>query len=97
MIQTLRLHLYANLRKLCNQLDIYKIRYIQNLNIEENSIESLGLSTRACMVLNRNNVFHIKELIRLTENELLRLKDLGGNSVAHIKNKLMLKNLSLSP
>lgn len=75
---------------------IQSVRYIQNLSLEDDSIESLGLSARACMVLNRNNIYHIKELIQKTESELLKFKDLGKNSVTHIKNKLMLKNFSLS-
>jgi DNA-directed RNA polymerase alpha subunit len=72
------------------------VRYIQNLSLEDDSIESLGLSARASIVLNRNNIHRIKELVQNTENDLLKLKDLGKNSVTHIKNKLMSKNLSLS-
>jgi len=55
----------------------------------ESNVFELNLSTRACKALRKNNIQTIKDLTDRTEHEIMRLKNVGPDSLLEIKSKLM--------
>ena len=58
-------------------------------------IENLNLTVRSRNCLRAKNIRYIGDLIQLTEDELLRLPNLGKTSVVDIENALRVHSLSL--
>ncbi|MGI6136452.1 MAG: DNA-directed RNA polymerase subunit alpha [Christensenellales bacterium] len=59
------------------------------------SIEELELSVRPLNCLKRHGVFYIEQLINMTEDEMLKVKNLGKKSLEEVLEKLELTGLSL--
>ncbi|HQC54611.1 MAG TPA: DNA-directed RNA polymerase subunit alpha [Clostridia bacterium] len=59
------------------------------------SIEELELSVRPLNCLKRHGVFFIDQLINMTEDEMLKVKNLGKKSLEEVLEKLELAGLSL--
>ncbi|MDP2587357.1 MAG: DNA-directed RNA polymerase subunit alpha C-terminal domain-containing protein, partial [bacterium] len=64
--------------------------------IIEKPIEELDLSTRTLNALYNNDVKKIKDLIKMTEQELADLQGLGGKALAEITRALKKFNLGLA-
>ena len=60
-------------------------------------IEELNLSVRAEKVLKESGIYFVRDLIRKTPEELLKLKRMGRLSVKEIQKALEEKGLSLPP
>ena len=60
-------------------------------------IEELNLSVRAERALKENGIHFVKDLVRKTPEELLKLKHMGRLSVKEIQKVLSQKGLSLLP
>lgn len=60
-------------------------------------IEELDLSARAEEVLKRNGIHLVRDILKYTPQELLKLKNLGRKSANEILRKLQEKGLSLPP
>ncbi len=60
-------------------------------------IEELGLPIRAERILKRNGVHLVRDILKYTPQELLRLKNMGRKSANEIQKVLEEKGLSLSP
>jgi DNA-directed RNA polymerase alpha subunit len=58
-------------------------------------IEALGLSVRAVKCLEADEIYTIDQLIYYSENDLLRLPNLGRRSLNEIKEKLAERGLKL--
>ena len=58
-------------------------------------VEELELSTRSLNVLISNDIFTIKDLIRRTERECLRMENMGRKSLNEIKEHLAVNGLVL--
>ncbi|MFR7478399.1 MAG: DNA-directed RNA polymerase subunit alpha C-terminal domain-containing protein [Acutalibacteraceae bacterium] len=56
--------------------------------IEDSSVDVLGLGVRAANCLSRNAIFRLSQLIGMTGEELCALKYVGAQSAAEIKQKL---------
>ena len=75
--------------------------YIEDIQDEEvikllnDSIDELNLSVRTSNCLKTNNVRTIIELIKKTEDDLLKTRNFGKISLSEIKNKLYELGLSL--
>lgn len=63
----------------------------------EKPIEELDLGVRAFNSLKRDGIHTIGELINKSEEEIIRIRNLGTKSLEEIKEKLELMNLSLKP
>ena len=72
--------------------DIQDEKVIKLLN---DSIDELNLSVRTSNCLKTNNVRTIIELIKKTEDDLLKTRNFGKISLSEIKNKLYELGLSL--
>lgn len=59
-------------------------------------IEELDLSVRSYNCLKRANIDTIRDLVRRTEDEMIRVRNLGRKSLDEIINKLAERNLSLA-
>ena len=76
---------------------------VQNTDINDSNvnsillypIENLNLTVRSRNCLRANNIRYIGDLVQLTEDELLRLPNLGKTSVEDIENTLRVHSLSL--
>lgn len=55
---------------------------------EGTPIDTLGLSIRTCNCLKAQNVYSVEELVKLTEQDLLRIPNLGRRSTGEIKRAL---------
>lgn len=73
-----------------------KNRETSELNkILSSPISDLELSVRARNCLDGANLQMLRDLVRLSENEVMNLKNLGKTSLTEIKNKLAERGLSL--
>lgn len=73
-----------------------KNRETSELNkILSSPISELELSVRARNCLDGANLQMLRDLVRLSENEVMNLKNLGKTSLTEIKNKLAERGLSL--
>ena len=59
------------------------------------AIESLGLSVRSGRCLEAEEIFTIDQLIYYTENDLLKVPNLGRRSLNEIKDRLAERGLKL--
>ncbi|MCX7941417.1 MAG: DNA-directed RNA polymerase subunit alpha [Endomicrobia bacterium] len=64
-------------------------------NLFSQPIETLGLSNRPKNCLKENRIETIRQLVKMTEDELKLLRNLGEKSLEEIKQKLKEHNLSL--
>jgi len=64
-------------------------------NALEQPISGLELSVRARNCLDGANIQTLRDLVRMSENEVMNLKNLGKTSLTEIKNKLAERGLSL--
>ncbi|MCD7822067.1 MAG: DNA-directed RNA polymerase subunit alpha [Clostridiales bacterium] len=62
----------------------------------EMTIEELDLSVRSFNCLKRANINTVEDLISKTEDELVRVRNLGRKSLEEVMNKLAMMGLSLS-
>ena len=70
----------------------------ENTELEEHlsqSIAELELSVRARNCLDGANIRSLKDLVSMSENEVMNLKNLGKTSLTEIKTKLAERGLSL--
>jgi len=58
------------------------------VSLEETSIDVLGLNTRSYNALKRAQVGTVYQLTNQTENDLMKLRNLGIGSIEHIANRL---------
>ena len=73
-----------------------KNRETSELNkLLQSPISDLELSVRARNCLDGANLQSLRDLVRLSENEVMNLKNLGKTSLTEIKNKLAERGLSL--
>ena len=68
----------------------------QQQAVLEKPIEELELSTRTLNALYNNDVKKIKDVVKMSEQELADLQGLGGKALAEITKALKKFNLSLS-
>lgn len=61
----------------------------------EETIDVLGLPSRAVNALYEADVVHVKELVAMTEAELSKLHYLGKNTISAVKKTLAQKGLQL--
>ena len=73
-------------------LDIENVKIQRMLN---NSIKDMGFSKRSFNALNQANIKYVKELVVLTEENLLAIKNLGKKSRIEINEFLSKNNLRL--
>ena len=65
-------------------------------SVSEKAVEDyLYLSVRALNCLQSENILTLNELLRKTENELLKLPNMGKTTLKEIKEELASKNLKL--
>lgn len=64
-------------------------------NFTKSSIEELELSVRPLNCLKRHGIFYIHELINMTEEEMLKVKNLGKKSLEEVLEKLDMLGMSL--
>ena len=57
-------------------------------NCDKTPIETLNLSSRAKNCLMRAEIEYVEQLIKLTEKDLLRLRNMGKHTVNEIKQKI---------
>ena len=62
----------------------------------EMAIEELGLSTRTLNALYNNDVKKVKDIVKMTEQELADLQGLGGKALAEITKALKKIGMSLA-
>jgi DNA-directed RNA polymerase alpha subunit len=67
---------------------------LRDANVE-GFIESLGLGRRSELCLFAENISTISQLLRYTENELLKTPNLGRKSLNEIKEQLAVRGLKL--
>jgi DNA-directed RNA polymerase alpha subunit len=48
-------------------------------------LEPLGIEERICNILNNHNVFTLEQLLRMTDIELLKIKNIGLTCIEKIK------------
>lgn len=65
--------------------------------IREMSIEELELSVRSSNCLRRANIDTVEKLTQKTEEDMIKVRNLGRKSLNEIKHKLAEMGLSLSP
>jgi len=88
---------YASMQKvgLSKIYTICPIKYKRNfLNYP---IEDLDLSVRTYNCLHHSNIKTVRDIIKLTEEDLLKIKNLGLNSVREIKYKMENFGISICP
>ena len=59
------------------------------------SVDMMELSVRSKNCLDSENILTIRELVRLTEQDLLKVRNFGKTSLKEVKNKLALLGLGL--
>ena len=62
----------------------------------EMSIEELELSVRSFNCLKRANINTVEDLISKTEDEMMKVRNLGRKSLEEVINKLAMMGLSLA-
>lgn len=60
--------------------------------VDEDSIDNLELGVRSYNVLKRANIISIKKLLKMSDDELLKIRNLGKKQVAEIRTQLIEKN-----
>ena len=68
----------------------------QSDKVLEMTIEELDLSVRSFNCLKRANINTVEELIGKTQDEMMKVRNLGRKSLEEIENKIHLMNLSLA-
>lgn len=68
----------------------------QTDKVLEMTIEELDLSVRSFNCLKRANINTVEELIGKTQDEMMKVRNLGRKSLEEIENKIHLMNLSLA-
>jgi len=63
----------------------------------EMTIEELDLSVRSYNCLKRANINTVEDLISKTEDDMMKVRNLGRKSLEEVLHKLEALNLSLSP
>jgi RNA polymerase sigma factor (sigma-70 family) len=106
------LGLQDDINKLTKELLLKKADLINAINNPQNieltekekelsmlsaEIIDLDLSVRSYNGLKRANIKTVSQLVQKTENDLRRIRNIGGKSVREIKSKLEEKGLSLKP
>ena len=88
-------------------LDVYKRQHLNELEIMvekeedekekvlEMTIEELDLSVRSYNCLKRAGINTVQELIQRTEEDMMKVRNLGKKSLEEVNNKLAALNLSL--
>ena len=61
------------------------------------TIEDLDLSVRSFNCLKRANINTVRDLVAMTEEELIKVRNLGRKSLEEVKKKLSDGGLSLKP
>ncbi len=90
------LGLYIDLTEGLNKIDVLvETSEEKDTKKLELTIEELELGQRNRHCLKRENIFTVQQLIQLTEEELLKMKNLGKKSVSEIKEKLAVYELEL--
>lgn len=83
--------------------DTHDIEFVEEKIVEEKDltferpIEELDLGVRAFNSLKRDGIHTIGELISKTDEEIIRIRNLGTKSLTEIKEKLEEMDLSLAP
>lgn len=67
------------------------------LNVSDDSISKLQLSTRSSRALARSKITTITQLCSYTENDILRIRNLGVKSLNEIESELLKINCTLQP
>lgn len=73
----------------------YTVRPLSQYKASAMDIEELELSTRLYHALKNHNVEMVEELLEFTENQLLRIRNIGKKSLKEIKEVLEMYGLSL--
>ena len=68
----------------------------QRDKVLEMTIEELDLSVRSFNCLKRANINTVEDLISKTEDEMMKVRNLGRKSLEEVINKLAMMGLSLS-
>lgn len=90
------LQLFVNLTQLSREVEIMVEKEEENKDkILEMNIEELDLSVRSYNCLKRAGIDTIEELTRKTEEDMMKVRNLGRKSLEEVKNKLSAMNLSL--
>ena len=71
----------------------YQINNIEN-KFENTPIEDLDLSCRSYNCLKRAGISTVAELTQKTEDEMMKVRNLGKKSLKEVKEKLLENNLS---
>ena len=67
----------------------------QQQKVLEMSINDLELSVRSTNCLKRSNILTVEDLVRKTDRELGKVRNLGQKSLEEVKNKLVELGLTL--
>ncbi len=90
------LKLFINLVEDMNQLDILVTREDENQQKAlYMSIEELDLSVRPLNCLKRAGIFTVEDLVKKTEEDMLKVRNLGRKSLDEVISKLANLGLSL--
>ena len=68
----------------------------QRDKVLEMTIEELDLSVRSFNCLKRANINTVEDLISKTEDEMMKVRNLGRKSLEEVVNKLAMMGLSLA-
>ncbi|NLB28695.1 MAG: DNA-directed RNA polymerase subunit alpha, partial [Clostridiales bacterium] len=68
----------------------------QRDKVLEMTIEELDLSVRSFNCLKRANINTVEDLIMKTEEEMIKVRNLGRKSLEEVVNKLAMMGLSLA-
>ena len=91
------LNLFINLTDTVSIVEIKDEKEVdQNDRIREMSIEELELSVRSSNCLRRANIDTVEKLTQKTEEDMIKVRNLGRKSLNEIKHKLAEIGLSLS-
>jgi len=89
------LNLFKNFDFATKNEDIFnrvEVKRDKNLDLK---ITELGLNHRSCKCLKNNDIVYVKDLIKLSEEHLLKFKNFGHKSLYDIKTKLSFLKLKL--
>lgn len=82
------------IENLHQRFNIYKIQSRDGIPMDL-KIEDLQLSVRTSSVLNNKNIYYAYELLKYTETDLLKMKNMGRKSLNEIKGILEEYNVKL--
>ena len=68
----------------------------QRDKVLELTIEELDLSVRSFNCLKRANINTVADLIARTEEDMMKVRNMGRKSLEEVQNKLAMMNLSLA-